>query len=103
MPNEDHGDPANITMMDLESAAEAGGISTQEAVRNIQQGYDELSGQTAAVSGQSTASGGRAAESLAEAGRAAAENAGRGTQTANNEQSFEDRQGGYGGGTTSPH
>jgi hypothetical protein len=37
-PNEDHGDARHITMEELEEAAQASNISTQEAARNISQG-----------------------------------------------------------------
>jgi hypothetical protein len=37
-PNENHGDPRNITMQKLEEAAEAANISTQEAAQNIVEG-----------------------------------------------------------------
>lgn len=37
-PYEDHGNPANITYEDLERAAEAGGVSVDEAAKNIQEG-----------------------------------------------------------------
>jgi hypothetical protein len=36
-PNEDHGDARHITMEELEEAARAADISTQEAARNISQ------------------------------------------------------------------
>ena len=38
-PHDDHGDPAHITYEDLQAAAEAAGISTDEAVRNLDQTY----------------------------------------------------------------
>ena len=38
-PNEDHGDDRNITMRDLEQAAEAAGADTQTVARNIQEGF----------------------------------------------------------------
>jgi hypothetical protein len=34
-PNNDHGDPRNITQQDLSAAAEAAGISPSEAADNI--------------------------------------------------------------------
>jgi hypothetical protein len=34
-PNENHGDTANITLTDLERAAEAAGVSPGEAADNI--------------------------------------------------------------------
>jgi hypothetical protein len=34
-PNNDHGDPRHITAEDLKGAAEAAGISEQEAAQNI--------------------------------------------------------------------
>ena len=37
-PNEDHGDPRNITMQKLEEAAQAADTSTQEAAQNIVEG-----------------------------------------------------------------
>jgi hypothetical protein len=39
-PNENHGDPRNITMQKLEEAAEAANISTQEAAQNIVEGLE---------------------------------------------------------------
>ncbi|HEX9234794.1 MAG TPA: hypothetical protein VF972_00775, partial [Actinomycetota bacterium] len=36
-PNDDHGDPAHITMDDLQKAADAAEISVQEAANNLQQ------------------------------------------------------------------
>jgi len=41
-PNEAHKDERNITMRDLEQAAEASEISPQEVVTNIQQGFDSF-------------------------------------------------------------
>jgi hypothetical protein len=35
--NEDHGDPAHITYDDLKKAAEAAGISVDEAAKNLQE------------------------------------------------------------------
>ncbi len=35
-PNADHGDPRHITMSHLEAAAEAAGITPEEAADNIQ-------------------------------------------------------------------
>jgi DUF1365 family protein len=37
MPDEDHGNPDHITRRDLEKAAEAAGISVEEAAGNIQE------------------------------------------------------------------
>ncbi|MEV4174301.1 hypothetical protein [Nonomuraea sp. NPDC049709] len=37
-PNDDHGNAANITAQDLQSAAQAADISPQEVVENIQSG-----------------------------------------------------------------
>ena len=37
-PNDQHGDDRHITMDDVRSAAEASGISVEEASRNIQSG-----------------------------------------------------------------
>jgi hypothetical protein len=34
-PNESHGDPRNITMQKLEEAAQAGGITPEQAAQNI--------------------------------------------------------------------
>lgn len=36
MPNEDHGNPANITMDQLDRAAQAANVSTQQVAQNIQ-------------------------------------------------------------------
>jgi len=41
MPYEDHGDIRNITMKDLEAAAEAASISVDEAVMNMEQAVEE--------------------------------------------------------------
>jgi hypothetical protein len=37
-PNEDHGDPRNITMQKLEEAAQAGDITPEQAAQNIVEG-----------------------------------------------------------------
>jgi hypothetical protein len=37
-PHDDHGNPDHITYEDLEKAAQAGGITTQEAAKNISSG-----------------------------------------------------------------
>jgi hypothetical protein len=37
-PMESHGDPSNITMDSLQKAADAAGITPNEAARNIQSG-----------------------------------------------------------------
>ena len=37
-PSDQHGNPDNITMEDLQAAADAAGISADEAARNIQDG-----------------------------------------------------------------
>lgn len=34
-PNDDHGNPANITLTDVERAADAAGVTTKEAAENI--------------------------------------------------------------------
>lgn len=34
-PDDDHGNPANITLRDVEQAADAAGISTVQAAENI--------------------------------------------------------------------
>lgn len=39
-PDERHGDDRNIVWKDLEDAAQAANISTQEVVRNIQSGFE---------------------------------------------------------------
>lgn len=49
-PNEDHGDERHITMQDLEAAAEADGISVQEVIQNIAEGYQEAGGRETAYS-----------------------------------------------------
>jgi hypothetical protein len=71
-PNEDHGDERNITMQDLEAAADAAGGTPDEVVRNISQGYSEFG------SGQAVGARGKG----------------------QNAQQFEQRQGGYGAGTS---
>ena len=53
--NEDHGDPRNLTMDDLQQAADAAGISVDEAARNIQEGASErtpVGAGTASAGGQ---------------------------------------------------
>jgi hypothetical protein len=40
-PNEDHGNKDHLTMTDLEKAAVAGNITTEEAAKNIQEGAKE--------------------------------------------------------------
>ena len=40
-PNENHGNNDHITMADLEKAARASNISTEEAAKNIQEGAKE--------------------------------------------------------------
>ena len=37
-PNDDHGDSRNITMNQIQKAAEAAGTSTSEVIQNIQKG-----------------------------------------------------------------
>jgi hypothetical protein len=37
-PNEDHGDPRNITMQKLEEAAQAGETTPEQAAQNIVEG-----------------------------------------------------------------
>jgi hypothetical protein len=39
-PNESHGDPRNITMQQLEEAAQAGDITPEQAARNIVEGLE---------------------------------------------------------------
>jgi hypothetical protein len=39
-PNEDHGDPRNITMQKLEEAAQAGDITPEQAAQNIVEGLE---------------------------------------------------------------
>lgn len=41
MPYEDHGDIRHITMKDLEAAAEAGNISVDEVVMNLEQAVEK--------------------------------------------------------------
>ena len=40
-PNAQHGNPDHITMNDVEKAAKAAGISTDEVVRNLQKTYQQ--------------------------------------------------------------
>jgi hypothetical protein len=57
-PNEDHGDQRNITMQDLQDAAQAGEVGTQEVVRNIQTGFQEFGeGQTQKAAGSQSGYG----------------------------------------------
>ncbi len=39
-PNENHGDPRNITMQKLEEAAQAGDITPEQAAQNIVEGLE---------------------------------------------------------------
>jgi hypothetical protein len=39
-PNEDHGDPRNITMQKLEEAAQAGETTPEQAAQNIVEGLE---------------------------------------------------------------
>lgn len=41
-PNEKHGNDANITLADIEAAAEASEISPREVVKNIDEGMREV-------------------------------------------------------------
>jgi hypothetical protein len=40
-PNDDHGDSRHITLNQINQAAEASGVSPQEAVDNISKGFAE--------------------------------------------------------------
>lgn len=40
-PHADHGNPANITLQDLEAAARAGNVDTKQAAENIQKTYND--------------------------------------------------------------
>lgn len=42
LPNDDHGDPRNITQDDLAAAAEAVGIEVDDVVTNIAEAGNEL-------------------------------------------------------------
>jgi hypothetical protein len=42
-PNENHGDPRNITMQKLEEAAQAGDITPEQAAQNIVEGLGSRS------------------------------------------------------------
>jgi hypothetical protein len=42
-PNEAHGDERNITVDKLQQAADAGGVSVEDAARNIQEGMSQRS------------------------------------------------------------
>ena len=53
-PNATHGNSDHITMQHVEKAAKAAGISTDEAMRNMQQTYQQAKG------GMSTQGGGGA-------------------------------------------
>lgn len=41
VPNDDHGDPRNITMDDLKAAADAAGMDIEDAAANIVDGARE--------------------------------------------------------------
>lgn len=79
-PNESHGDDRNITQRDIEAAAQAAEMEPKEVVTNIQQGFETGQPQMAGAGSRQT-------------------NARQ--QTGNNQQKVEDRQGGYGGGSSS--
>jgi hypothetical protein len=55
-PNDSHGDPAHITLDVLERAATAAGISSDDAVRNIQHGIG-ASDQGASIAGDGSTHG----------------------------------------------
>jgi hypothetical protein len=80
MPNDEHGDARNITMRDLEMAAETQNMSAGDVVRNISEAYQDMGGQEPVGSGvRSRGSeghrGGTAPEALGESsGTKAAEN-----------------------------
>lgn len=40
-PDDDHGNPKNITQQDLDEAAQAANISPEEAARNISEGHKQ--------------------------------------------------------------
>lgn len=42
LPNDDHGDPRNITEQDLKQAAQAAGISPEEAAQNFMNAIQHL-------------------------------------------------------------
>jgi hypothetical protein len=42
-PNQDHGDPRNITMQKLEEAAQAGDTTPEQAAQNIVEGLESRS------------------------------------------------------------
>ena len=96
-PNEDHGDQRNITMQDLQAAGQASDIGAQEVVRNIQQGFEEF-GQGGQYAGAGVQGAQKARGQTGTQGTT-----GQQQRTGNNEQDYEQRQGGYGtGGSNSP-
>jgi hypothetical protein len=58
-PNDDHGDARHITMNQISDAAKASGISPQEAVQNIERGFQQAQAemQTSAREGSTQAMG----------------------------------------------
>ncbi len=50
-PNDEHGDSRNITLQDLDQAAQAAGTTRDRVVENITQGTQSSSGQHAQASG----------------------------------------------------
>lgn len=76
-PNENHGDQRNITMQDLQAAGQASDISPDQVVKNIQQGYEQFGASGQYAAGRTT-----------------------GTGTSGGQQDFEQRQGGYGAGSS---
>jgi len=79
-PNEDHGDKRHITMSDLEAAAQANETQVDDVVQNIYDTFQEA--------------GGRQAVSAGRTGQVESQDTGA------NAQRFEDRQGGYGSGSS---
>jgi hypothetical protein len=54
-PNDDHGDKRHITMNQINDAAKASGISPQEAMQNIQRGFQQAQGGTQAAASDASA------------------------------------------------
>ena len=53
-PNEKHGDDRNITLQDVQAAAQAADLSARDAAKNIQEGFDQFGdGERAGMTGES--------------------------------------------------
>jgi hypothetical protein len=72
-PNDDHGNPVNITAADLRRAGEANGQSMRTGAVNILETLDEMEGGDAVASAMGTRSGSGLDDGHAERGTPATE------------------------------